>query len=111
MKITPEICAQLRSAYHTAAPVSSRAAESRDADEFAAWWWEQELACQYHLGCPSFSDRPALLYAVLGCKHLCGVDHKSALRMLRMAIAEIEAAHPNPLDFGDRIDAASGGAQ
>jgi hypothetical protein len=101
MRMTPEMRDQLRSAY---AKLTSRGIYPGmpDADSFAQWFWDQENELRFDIGCPDFSDRRALVYGWLGLQRLCGVERKTAVRLLRMAIAEIEAAHPAGLtDFSE----------
>ena len=63
---------------------------------FALWIWAQGDGGgqHYSIGCPNAPDHGALAYGVTALRYLCAVDHKAALELLRMAIAEIESVHP-----------------
>lgn len=98
MKLTRDIYEQLALAIQR---FPGRKRTRKELRDFIGDWWEQEEACQYHIGCPDFTDRPALLYAVCGLRELCGVNRRTALHFLRMAVADLEARHPNPIDLDD----------
>lgn len=44
----------------------------------------------FRIGYADNPDHVALAYIVEAARHLCGVDHPGALRLLRVAIEEIE---------------------
>lgn len=58
-------------------------AEIRD---YAASWWSAEDTLEYHLGCPDFSLRPAMILAVEAARACCGADRELAARLLALAL-------------------------
>lgn len=64
-----------------------------EAAAYAARWLAEEDTQDYSLGCPDFSDRPALIFTVEAARCLNGMDHRRAARLLRMALTEIEKEH------------------
>lgn len=68
------------------------------AAEVAAYtksWWAEEEAQDYPIGCPSYRDRPALIWTVEAARLICGGyptnSRRAAARLLRMAADDLEA--------------------
>lgn len=53
-------------------------------------FYDQQESDWYHLGCPDHRDFEALAYIVTAAGFLNGMAHGSAVKLLRLAIAEIE---------------------
>jgi hypothetical protein len=70
-------------------------AECRD---YARAWWRDEDNGRFHIGCPCFETRPAMVYAVEAARALCGVDNDLARRLLQLAIDDLDGqeAVPSP---------------
>jgi hypothetical protein len=51
--------------------------------------WKLERM-EHFIGCASFEDRPALVWIVEAARNLCGMNHDVAVRLLRMALQDIE---------------------
>lgn len=94
----------MKAKYRPAAPSDgmgniTASAESLDLDaearEYAIAWRRDEDDQRYPIGCPCYSDRPALIYIVEAARLLCGVEHDGAAALLRMALAELEAHRAN----------------
>lgn len=62
----------------------------QEAAAYAAAWGREEQSMDFFLGCPSFGDRPALVFIVEAARLLNGVERKGAAHLLRMALAELE---------------------
>jgi hypothetical protein len=110
MRINSRIVEQLRAAYRRVIAAAGWSPQP-DVDALVASFWEQEEAHHDHLGCPDFRDRPALVLGVEGLHALCATDRRTALRLLEMAVTEIKATHPKPLDFHERVALLSRGAR
>lgn len=61
-----------------------------EAAAYAVGWGRDEQSMDFFLGCPSFDDRPALIFIVEAARLLNGVERKGAAHLLRMALAELE---------------------
>ena len=63
-----------------------------EAEAYVEAWWNEEGAPElsYSLGCPDWSRRPALIFAVEACRNLCGINYTTAIKLLKMAVAELE---------------------
>jgi hypothetical protein len=57
---------------------------------YARRWAVEEEACTYDIGCPDHLDRVALIYVIEAARMLCGMEPHRAVRLLRMAAADIE---------------------
>ncbi len=57
----------------------------------ASKWWTEEDRRSFNIGCPNWSDRPALIFLVEAGRSLCGMERAQAARLLRLALAEIES--------------------
>lgn len=79
MNLSKDIYDQLKTAIQR---FPGRKRTRREMRDFIVDWWEQEEACQYDIGCPDFTDRPAMVYAVCGLRELCGVNRRTALHFL-----------------------------
>lgn len=62
----------------------------QEAEAYAEAWGREEQSMDFFLGCPSFGDRPALVFIVEAARLLNGVERKGAAHLLRMALAELE---------------------
>lgn len=51
----------------------------------------EEDALEFHIGCCDFPTRPATIYAVEAARALCATHETHALRLLRLAVQELEA--------------------
>jgi hypothetical protein len=58
-------------------------------ETFVEDWWQQEDYGSFHLGVPSFPDRPALVFLVRAALALTAGEHLRALELLRIAIEDI----------------------
>ena len=64
---------------------------AEEANIYAEQWWEEEESLSYYIGCPDWSDRPALIFTVEAARLICGMQHTAAIKLLKMAVAELEA--------------------
>lgn len=62
----------------------------QESEAYAEAWGREEQSMDFFLGCPSFGDRPALVFIVEAARLLNGVERKGAAHLLRMALAELE---------------------
>lgn len=62
----------------------------QEAEAYAEAWGREEQSMDFFLGCPSFGDRPALVFIVEAARLLNGVERKGAAHLLRMALTELE---------------------
>ncbi|MGH3556426.1 hypothetical protein [Mycobacterium sp.] len=111
MRFFTNIRDQLRATYSRLTTALGETVSEDDLDRLAVSFWAQEETHEYHLGCPDFRDRPALVFGVEGLNALCATDRRTALRLLEMAVAEIKATHPQPTDFAERFDSVAGDAR
>lgn len=58
---------------------------------YARRWAEEEDTQTFRIGCCNFPTRPATIYTVEAARLMCGVADEEALRLLKMAVAELEA--------------------
>jgi len=86
-------------AQHQAAPLGDPAAPpgladlAEQADGYARSWSAQETARLFTIGPrPAHADRPALVYIVEAARALCARNRGGAVRLLRLALAELEAS-------------------
>jgi hypothetical protein len=63
---------------------------SKEAARYAAKWWAEEDEQVFTIGCCDFTTRAATICAIEAAREMCGVDDATALRLLRMAVAELE---------------------
>lgn len=63
---------------------------TEEAYRYAGDWRREEDSNEYMIGCPSYPDRPALIFVVEAARLLCGVERDGAVRLLRMALDELE---------------------
>lgn len=61
-----------------------------EADAYARRWWAQEDECEFRVGCCNYPTRAATIFAVEAARLMCGANDAAALRLLRMAVAEVE---------------------
>lgn len=70
--------------------VPSTRGDGTPTQQAARFWLGEELCGQYSIGYPHFPDRPAVAYAVTALHRLNGSDRPTALKLLRMAVDELE---------------------
>ena len=98
---TEKITNQISIAYTRMTQVWHQPALPPDTDEwfapvvYATEWQREEDAKTYTIGCPTYSDRPALIFAVEGARALCGSEpnpwtRRVAATLLRMAADETD---------------------
>lgn len=61
---------------------------------YAHRWWADEEAQAFWVGCPNFSERPALIFTIEAARNICGGEHEVARQLLSMALAELEQRPP-----------------
>ena len=61
-----------------------------EAKEYARRWTEEENKGLFYVGVCNFSTRPSTIFAIEAARNLCGVSDGAALRLLKMAAAELE---------------------
>jgi hypothetical protein len=71
---------------------------NQEATKYADQWWNEEEVCRFSIGCCNFSTRPATIFAIEATRNLCAGDegNSTALKLLRLAVAELEALEPKP---------------
>lgn len=107
MNITKSEYQRIKSAYRTMATVAKYrpAAPSdglgnitvpekkldleREADRYAAQWWEQENNHKFTVGVCYSDTRPALIYAIEAARELCGGENRIAAMLLKLAQSEL----------------------
>lgn len=62
-----------------------------EAQRYAVNWWRQEEQQNYPIGCPDFSDRPALIFTVEAARAICGVNRELAISLLELALTDLKA--------------------
>lgn len=63
----------------------------RTPEEFSTAWWAEEDKGIYHIGCPGFSDRAAMVKLVYAARCLAAVDLRTAIILTRDALELMEA--------------------
>ena len=64
----------------------------KEAVEYAKAWCKEEDAQIFDIGCCNHETRPATIFALEAARNLCGASDATALRLLKMAVAGLEAA-------------------
>jgi hypothetical protein len=64
----------------------------QEAQRYAGMWWHEEHGHEFFVGCCNYRTRAATIFAIEAARNLCGVADDVALRLLRMAVAELEAS-------------------
>ena len=67
----------------------------KEASEYAARFIADENAMNFNIGISNYRTNRALVYVIEAAKNLCAAHDTLALRLLRMAVAEVEA-NPSP---------------
>lgn len=69
-----------------------------EAAGYARQWWDDEDAAAFRIGCCDFESRIATVFAVEAARQMCGgmFGARTALRLLRMAVAEMERVTSDP---------------
>jgi hypothetical protein len=105
--MSPETYSQIENAYHEmvktaryrpGAPddgfgnlIDEKAPITQDEIEgYAGRWWKQEDDCTFWVGCCNFSTRAATMFAIEAAHNMCGAADRTALRLLKMAVRELE---------------------
>jgi hypothetical protein len=68
----------------------------QEASEYAAGFIRDEDAGQFNIGTSNYQTNRALVYVIEAAKSLCGGQNQVSLRLLKMAIKEINEAEANP---------------
>jgi hypothetical protein len=66
----------------------------QEASQYAASFIEEEDSARFSIGVSNYRTNRAFVYVIEAAKGLCGAQDKVALRLLKMAIKEIEANPP-----------------
>ncbi len=61
-----------------------------EAEAYAQGWQQTEETHAFWVGCCNYPTRPATIYAVEAARSMCGCGDDVALRLLRMAVTELE---------------------
>lgn len=61
-----------------------------EADEYAQEWRDEEDTCLFHVGVTDFTLSRPTVFAVEAARLLCAADKETSLRLLRMAVTELE---------------------
>src|ERR1700680_1686531 len=67
---------------------------AEEASDYAATFIRQETSSRFDIGTSNYSTNRALVYTIEAAKNLCGAADHVALKLLKMAIKEIEANQP-----------------
>jgi hypothetical protein len=67
---------------------------NQEAAQYVARFIQQEDAGNFEIGISNYRTNRALVYAIEAAKELCSAQDNVALRLLKMAIKEIEAKPP-----------------
>jgi hypothetical protein len=108
--MSPPVLDQLHSTYEHMAPFYRPAAPSdgfghisvpiekldldAECDKYAQRWWQEEDSLSFFIGCCNFPTRPATVYAIEAARLMCGGDYVVALRLLSLAVQELQAVRP-----------------
>lgn len=63
----------------------------REASEFASDFQAEANLGKFHIGAPDWSTNRALVYTIEAARCLCGVDAERAVKLLQMALDEVES--------------------
>lgn len=63
----------------------------KEAMRYAHRWWTEEDQQDYRIGCPDFSDRPALIFTIEAARAICGVNRELAINLLELALTDLKA--------------------
>jgi hypothetical protein len=61
-----------------------------ECSEYADGWWAEENKQDFSIGCPSFEDRPALVYVIEAARNICGMGPATARKLLELALQELD---------------------
>jgi len=72
----------------------NEAITDKEMTSYAQRWWEQEDNFRFFIGCCDMRTRSATIFAIEAAKNMCGgtFGNGTALRLLRMAVKELEQA-------------------
>ena len=76
----------------------------QEALQYAATWNAEENAREFHVGVCNFPTRPATIFAIEAARNMCGAEDQLALRLLRMAVSELERQLEPQADGDDARD-------
>ena len=62
-----------------------------EAHNYSQGCWRQEDSLRFWVGCCNFETRPATIFAVEAARCLCSAADEVALKLLKMAVADLEA--------------------
>lgn len=57
---------------------------------YAESWQSEEKTGRFGIGCPSFEDRPAMVYVIEAARNICGMAPGTARKLLEMALRELD---------------------
>jgi hypothetical protein len=74
-----------------------RAARFADAEARGKAFYAEEEERSFHIGCPDYAARPALILTIEAARHICGPpdgdnDYSCARTLLRAALAALDKA-------------------
>jgi hypothetical protein len=69
-----------------------------EATRYAHAWHSDEDRGAYWIGSCDFAARPATIFAIEAARLMCGLGREPALRLLRMAVAELERIGPSGME-------------
>src|SRR4029453_15402867 len=75
-------------------PPQGRAMDE-EATRYPRGWHSDEDRGAYWIGSCDFAARPATIFAIEAARLMCGLGREPALRLLRMAVAELERIGPS----------------
>ncbi len=73
-------------------PEASNGDLKQEAQAFADSWYGEEDEGVFDIGVCKFDYRPATILAVEAARLMCGAEGKRALRLLKLAVEELERA-------------------
>ena len=71
----------------------------KEVNSYIEGWVPDEEKMSYWAGCPDFDDRPALIFVIEAARQLNAVERGMAVKLLRMAIDDIEARGPSAFEI------------
>ena len=65
---------------------------TRECEQYAQHWWEQEDSRSYRIGCPDFRMRKGMIFAAEAAHQMCtGVSGLPyAIKLLKLAVKDLE---------------------
>lgn len=68
----------------------------QEVSEYVGQWRAEERKCDFTIGVTNFPTLPATIFAVEAARCMCGASDDIALKLLKMAVAELEAIGAQP---------------